>query len=101
MGTLALLLHPELRSLAPAQRRAALRRAHRASFDTFELLGMAAALIAAALLARYALAHWLDALAPAARVAFAALVTAAAVAPFLFRRTRRALRSALLEPLSA
>lgn len=95
MATLALLLHPELRSLAPAQRRAALARAHRTSFDTFELLGMAAALVAATLVARYALTHWLGAASPAAEYAFAALATLAAVAPFLFRRTRRGLRFVL------
>ena len=97
MAGLALFLHPELRPLAPAQRRAALARAHRTAFDTFELLGMAAALVTASLVARYALGHWLGALPPAAELAFAALLTVAAVAPFLFRRTRRALRFALRE----
>ena len=100
MATLALLLHPELRPLAPEQRRAALARAYRTSFDTFELGGMAAALVAAALVARHALAHWLGAMPPAAEFAFAALVTLAAVAPFLVRRTRRGLRFALREPAS-
>lgn len=100
MANLAVLLHPELRSLAPAQRRAALRRAHRTSFDTFELLGMAAALVAASLVARYALAHWFGAISAPGELAFAALVTALAVGPFFFRRTRRGLRCVLREPLS-
>jgi hypothetical protein len=95
MATLALLLHPELRLLPPARRRAALRRAWRTAFDTFELLGMAAALIGAALLARYALEHWLGATTPAAAFGFVAVSVLAAVGPFILRRTRRGLRSAL------
>lgn len=100
MATLALLLHPELRPLAPAQRREALRRAHRTSFDTLELLGMAAGLVAASLAFRYALAHWLGDVPAVAELALAALVTLLAVGPFLFRRTRRALRDVLCEPRS-
>ena len=100
MATLALLLHPELRSLPPLQRKSALRHAHRTSFDTLELLGMAAGLVAASLASRYALAHWLAGMPAAAELALVALATLLAVGPFLFRRTRRGLRDALGEPRS-
>jgi hypothetical protein len=98
MATLAPLLHPRLRALAPAQRKAALRRAHRTSFDTFELVGMAAGLVAASLAARWALAHWLVGMGAAAELGVAALAVALAVGPFVFRRTRRGLRDVLGEP---
>ena len=91
-------LYPELCGFAPAQRAGALRAARRAPLDAVELLGIAAGLIVAMLLARYAMAG-----SPAAAQAAIALATlSAAAAPFLLRRTRRGLRRLLdREPAAA
>lgn len=90
--SLAPILYPELRALAPAEWRAALRRARRTPFDMVELLGMAAGLIAAALFIRHGIASMLPEAAPIARAAIGAVALAGALGPFLVRRTRRALR---------
>jgi hypothetical protein len=84
------LLYPELRRLAEDDRERALRRARRAPLDVVELLGIAASLIVAMLVVRYALPPE----APSAmRIATLAALWAITVGPFLLRRTRRALRT--------
>jgi hypothetical protein len=91
MSGAAFLLYPDLRRFAlPAQ---ALRAARRAPLDALELLGVAAALIVAMLLARYSAGD----LPLGARAATALAVLAATAAPFLVRRTRRGLRRQLEE----
>jgi hypothetical protein len=90
MPRIACFLYPELRRLADDDRQRALRRARCAPLDVVELLGIAASLIVAMLVVRYAL----PAQAPSAmRAATLAGVCAITVGPFLLRRTRRALRS--------
>ena len=92
MNTLISALCPELRDLPPAERARALRAAHRLPYDTFELLGIAVGLIVASLF----LTHALDGVAATgARLLAACPVAAAAVGPFVLRRTRRGLRRIL------
>lgn len=81
-------LYPELRGMPDAERAAALRAARHEPLDLVELLGVAAGLIVAMLVARYAAGG----LPEPARIAAAIAVVALTAAPFLLRRTRRGLR---------
>jgi hypothetical protein len=84
------LVYPELRQLPARDRLRALRRARRNSFDALELIGIAAGLIVAMMMARYASTRFsVDGHALALIAVVVALVT---VAPFFLRRTRRSLR---------
>jgi ABC-type cobalamin transport system permease subunit len=74
--------------MSGAERRSALRAARHVPLDTVELLGVAAGLIVAMLVSRYAAGGQSE----PARVAAAVAVVALTVAPFLLRRTRRGLR---------
>ena len=80
---LAGLLHPELRLLPAPERSRALRAARRVPFDILELVGLAAAIVAAPSLLRE-----VGALAAVPLIAITA-------GPFLARRTRRGLRQHL------
>jgi hypothetical protein len=88
-------IYPELRALDAAEQSRALRRARDAPFDTLELIGMAAALVAVTTLTRYGLP--LDAGERFAAVLLNFLIAlpllALLFAPFLVRKTRRALRA--------
>jgi ABC-type uncharacterized transport system permease subunit len=75
------LLFPELRAIAPQQRRAALRAANRVAFEVPELLAMAAGLVLIAALS--------------ARPLVALALGAAILAALFLRRTRRGLRLVL------
>jgi O-antigen/teichoic acid export membrane protein len=89
-NSVSTIIYPELRALPSDQRERALRRARRHSLDALELIGIAAGLIVAMMVARYASIRFSAAgLAPALVAVGAALVT---VAPFFLRRTRRSLR---------
>lgn len=90
MGIVSTLLYPELRALRSSDRARALRSARRNALDVVELVGIAAGLIVAALIARYASDHLSLALPAVALVTMGAL--ALTVSPFLLRRTRRGLR---------
>ena len=91
MSRLAPLLHPELRALPLEARGQALREARRTPFDSLELLGMAAALIAAAMFLTYGLGSIVPHAGLLTTILVGALVFAATVGPFLIRRTRRGL----------
>ena len=79
---LATFIYPQLRVVPQPRRAPILRRARRQPFDVLELLGMAAVLVACAMLA--------DPGMPAP-----ALLALVFMAPFFVRRTRRGLRSLL------
>jgi hypothetical protein len=89
---------PELRRLPKCERREALRRAANTPLDAFELLGIAAGLVAIAALTRYGAVG----LSLVERVGMAAAnfivavpLLAVAVAPFHLRRMKRGLRETL------
>src|SRR6185503_3692780 len=91
-------LFPELRQLPKSEHHDALRRAADTPFDVFELVGIAAGLVAVAALTRYGAAG----LSLAERIGLAAAnfavalpLLAVAVAPFHLRRMKRGLREAL------
>jgi hypothetical protein len=84
------LVYPELRQLPAPDRLRALRRARRNSFDALELIGIAAGLIVAMMMARYASTRLSVGNHGLAVIALA--VALVAVAPFFLRRTRRGLR---------
>lgn len=95
MDTLRTLLYPELEAFAPADRAGALERARRHPLDWVELAGLGVGVVVVALLTRYGA----EGLAPAGRLSAAAAnfvialpLLAVAAGPFLWRRTRRALR---------
>jgi hypothetical protein len=100
--TLAPILHPELCRLPPEQRRAVLREARRTPLDILELVGMAAALIAAIVFVRggpESLGEPTTALegnTPESIVAGIAVGGILAIL-FLVRRTRRGLRRVLAQ----
>jgi len=79
MTPLRTLLYPELEGFAPHDRAGALERARRQPFDWVELAGLGFGVVAAA----------------AVDPAFAVPLLALAAVPFLWRRTRRALREEL------
>ena len=95
MHRIWLLLLPELRSFSPDERGLALARAHETPADIAELVGMAFAVVAVAVLTQYSL---LDAgalarfAATAVNFAVALPLMALAVGPFHLRRWRRGLR---------
>jgi hypothetical protein len=96
------MLHPQLRRLPPEQRRAALREARRTPLDLLELVGMAAALIAAIMLVRGGPDSLGDATAALEAtslqdIAAGACVGTVVVVLFLIRRTRRGLRRLLAQ----
>jgi len=98
MTTLHTLLYPELEGFSPDDRGRALQRARRQPFDWVELAGLGAGVVAVALLTR----HGVDGLAILERLSAAAAnfvvaipLLAVAAGPFLWRRTRRALREEL------
>lgn len=98
MVPLPAFLFPELRRLPEEEREGALRRAARTPLDVFELLGIAAGLVAVAALTRYgtaelSLAQRLGM--AAANFAVALPLLAFAVAPFHLRRVKRGLREIL------
>ena len=92
------LLYPELDSFAPEARRAALARARRTPLDWIELAGIATGVVAVTFLTRYGVDR-LDFFGrlSAATASFVVAIPLLAVAagPFLWRRTRRALREEL------
>jgi len=98
MTTLQSLLYPELEGFAPQDRAGALERARHRPFDWVELAGLGFGVVAAALLTRYG-ADGLAVLgrltAATANFAVAVPLLALAAGPFLWRRTRRALREEL------
>ncbi len=80
MTPLRTLLYPELEGFAPQERAGALERARRQPFDWVELAGLGFGVVAAR---------------GRAILAFAVPLLALAAVPFLWRRTRRALREEL------
>lgn len=89
------LLHPELRGLAPDEKAWALREARATPFDIIELVGMAAAVVLVTALTDYAVSDVNGGqrlVAAILNYAMALPFIAAAVAPFLYRRTRRGLQ---------
>ena len=98
MTPLRTLLYPELEGFAPQEREGALERARRQPFDWVELAGLGLGVVAAALLTRYGadgLAVLERLTAATANFVVAAPLLALAAGPFLWRRTRRALREEL------
>jgi hypothetical protein len=98
MTTLQTLLYPELEGFAPQDREGALERARRQPLDWVELAGLGFGVVAAALLTRYGTdgLEILERLAAAtANFVVAVPLLAVAAGPFLWRRTRRALREDL------
>lgn len=98
MTRLWTLLLPELRRIPSEDRAAALRRARDTALDVFELVGMAAGLLAVTALTRYAIPE--DA--AVSRIAAALLNFVVAIpllvvllGPFHLRRLRRGLRAQL------
>jgi hypothetical protein len=98
MNPFRTLLYPELEGFAPKDRADALERARRQPFDWVELAGLGFGVVAVALLTRYGadgVAVLARLTAAAANFAVAAPLLALAAGPFLWRRTRRALREEL------
>ena len=98
MTALTTLLYPELAGFAPDERDRALERARRRPLDWVELAGLGFAVVGVALLTRYgvdglALLERLSA--ATANFVLAVPLLAVAAGPFLWRRTRRALREEL------
>jgi hypothetical protein len=100
--TLAPMLHPQLRRWPPDQRRAALREARRTPLDLLELVGMAAALIAAIMFVRGGPGSLGEATAAFEATSLEDIAAGAGVGTvlvvlFLIRRTRRGLRRLLAQ----
>lgn len=98
MNNLRSLLYPELEGFAPHERAGALERARRQPLDWVELAGLGFGVVAAALFTRYGTdgLEVLERLAAAtANFVVAVPLLALAAGPFLWRRTRRALREQL------
>jgi hypothetical protein len=99
MKQLQLILYPELRLLGEGERVRLLRLARSLPFDLVELLGMAGAVVLVTAATRYGVRH--DALEQLglvlANFVIAIPLLAVTVGPFLYRRTRRGLRRALLK----
>lgn len=92
------ILYPELRSFAPEARAGALRDARATPFDTLELFGMAAGVVAITALTRYAgpeLAAGQRFAAGLLNFLVALPLLALALGPFFIRRVRRGLRDIL------
>ncbi len=96
--SIACLLHPALRRVPRPERGRALRAAQRVPLDVLELVGIAAALVAAAAFAREgapalraALGYACAGSCAGADVLAAAVLVVATAGPFLLRRTRRGL----------
>jgi hypothetical protein len=97
MDRLLTLLYPELEAYPPESRPEALRHARRQPLDWLELAGLGLAVVGVAFLTRYGV----EGLAIGERLAaawanflVAAPLLALAAGPFLWRRTRRALKQA-------
>jgi hypothetical protein len=95
------LIYPELERFSPDAREAALARARRRPLDGVELAGLGLSVVLVALLTRYGAAE-LDAIArltaATANLVLAIPLLALVAGPFLWRRTRRALRLELGDP---
>jgi hypothetical protein len=100
MNRLWLAALPELRAFPSTERDEAMRKARAVSLDVFELLGMAAGLVAVTALTRYALHDTgVETRVAMALLNFAVVLPLLAVvlAPFHMRRLRRGLRAQLAQ----
>jgi hypothetical protein len=94
------ILYPELRLFAPEKRANALRDARATPFDTLELFGMAAGVVAITALTRYAgsqLAIGQRFAAGILNFLIALPLLVLALGPFFIRRVRRGLRAVLTQ----
>lgn len=97
MSQFDLLLYPELRAVGEQERERSLRRARQTPFDLAELAGMAAAVVLVTSVTRYGVRHdFLDqAVTELAGFLVAIPLLCLAIAPLLYRRTRRGLHKVL------
>jgi uncharacterized protein YqgC (DUF456 family) len=100
MTWLAEQLYPKLRAFPVEERKTVLETARKSPFDVIELIGIAVGLVVVTLLTRYGAAQW----SAPERIAGAIVNFVVAipllglfVAPFVVRRTRRALDAQLEE----
>ncbi len=89
-------IYPDLKRFAPDQRKAVSRKAGATPFDAIELFGIAAGIVATAMLARYLATEWVGnrrSVTTSLQFLFALPILPFAIAPFHVRRVRRGLRA--------